>query len=222
MTIGRRPPTQPNRSPYGSGGGPPAWLVFVLGVALVLGGYYLFSGFRNFVQRETRELRATEQQQAIVVSATAVRLGTQTQAAVDMPPITVTTVPECQPFVVIVESALVRQEASTSSPQITAFQEGDSICVLEAVADGEWYKIDIDQATRRIETGYMFYNIIEAVNPTPTPSSTFTPLPTTTPAPTLTPTTTPSPEPSPTRDPDASNTPTPTPTPTPSTAAQSA
>ena len=50
----------------------------------------------------------------------------------------------------------------------------------------EWYSIDLNPSTRRIELAYMHESIIEAVNPTPTPSITPTPSNTVSPPPTVT------------------------------------
>ena len=122
-----------------------------------------------------------------------------------------TPVPSCLDFVVIVPSALVRELPSTASAILDSLPEGETVCVLGRDSDPDWYVIDRNPSTtRRIEIGYMFHNIIEAVNPTLTPTSTFTLGPTVTPLPTITPTLSPTPTPTFTPDPNATRTPAPT------------
>ena len=132
---------------------------------------------------------------------------------------TFTPIPECQDFTVIVDAAIVRQGPTTGSQPLASLSRGEMVCVIER--RGDWYLIDNNPATRRIDEAYMFFNIIEAMNPTPTPTNTYTPAPTVTEEPTLTPSVTPSPAPTATPDPDATDTPTPTPTTTPTVPVQS-
>jgi hypothetical protein len=117
-------------------------------------------------------------------------------------------------------AGIVREGTSTESAVITQFREGTIICVLQRESGTEWYSIDLNPSTRRLDLAYMHESIIEAVNPTLTPSITPTPSNTVSPAPTVTLTPTPIPSatatlfPSPTRDPRLTNTPLPTLTPT--------
>ena len=37
-------------SGYGSGGGLPPWLVFIVAIALVFGTYYVWTGLRDFIR----------------------------------------------------------------------------------------------------------------------------------------------------------------------------
>jgi hypothetical protein len=130
-------------------------------------------------------------------------------------------VPTCADFRVIVPAAIVRDGPSTSAAIKGQFRQGDIVCVLGEEAGGEWYSIDFNPSTRRIEPGYMSNVLIEPVNPTPTPSLTLTPSHTVSPAPTVTdvptrpPTRTPTPYPTDTLNPSWTKTPTITRTPTP-------
>jgi hypothetical protein len=213
--------SRPRRPPQGSRSGPPTWFVFLIGVALVFGVYYLWLGVQNYFQSGGLGIEESTQQAVIVASATAERIFEATAAATPRP--TVTPIPECQDFVVTAPSAIVRETPTMRGAIVTSYSEGTVVCVLGRPEEGsEWYTIDTNEQSRRIELAYMHESIILAVNPTPTPSR--TPTPSITPSPTLPPTITitPSPPPTATRVPGITNTPTPTASPTPTQSVQSA
>ncbi len=240
MSLNRRPITQSR--PPSPRGGPPAWLVFLLGVALVFGVYYLVQGVQDFVASgglgvvEATNRAATETATVTVRQPTPPRIAggdamAQSEPSSndllgqgDVSPVpTFTPVPDCMTFVVSVDRASVRALPSTDAPRIDIFDLGREVCVLGRAPDAaEWYLLDLDPNTRRVNEAYMFQDVIEALNPTPTPTMTFTPAPTVTPMPTATPTITPTPRPTNTADPNITPSPTPTPTPTPTLPLQSA
>ena len=74
-------------------------------------------------------------------------------------------------------------------------RRGETVCVIAKEANTEWYVLDDNPLTRRLEPVYMHEDIIRALNPTPTPTRTFTPSPTTSPSPTFTKSPTPTPLP---------------------------
>jgi len=216
MTLG----TRPKRPAYPKKEGPPAWLVFVVGVALVFGGFYLWQGIQNFLRTGGRGVVEATQRAVQVSTATAER---STEVAINRTPLpSATAIPDCQDFIVSVPNAIVRQAPTTNSEIVTAFNQGTHVCVLGRDSASGWYIVDSDPTTRRRETAYMHESVLEAVNPTPTPSDTPSPLPTVTALPTSTATETPLPAPTATPNPDASATPTPSPTPTATDAFQSA
>lgn len=199
--------------------GTPAWLVFVVAVAVVFGAYYLWVGVQNYLRTGGLGVVEATRQAELVVTATAARV----RAVPTRTPVpTGTPIPPCQAFVVSVPSAIVRDQPTTRGAIVTSLTAGQTVCVLERSGSGEWYVIDQNPRTRRVELAYMHESVIRAVNPTPTPSRTPTPLPTVTPLPTLTPTLSPTPRPTDTPDPNATATPTPSATPTPTDAVQSA
>jgi hypothetical protein len=203
----------------GTSGGVPAWLVFVVAVAIVLAAYYLWVGVQNYLRTGGLGVVEATRQAELIVTATADRVqGVPTRTPVP----TFTPIPACQDFVVTVPSAIVREQPSANAAIVTSLAAGESVCVLGREGSTEWYTIDSNPRTRLLELVYMHETVIEAVNPTPTPSLTPTPLPTVTPQPSATPTLSPEPQPTRTLDPDATDTPTPTPTPTPTEALQSA
>lgn len=223
MSLGRRPTTQSRRPRYRNNN-PPPWLIFVLGLALVFGTYYLWLGVRNYLETGGFGVdSATARAQALTATNTIPPRGTPLEPLVILPEVTSTPPPECADFIVTVPSGIVRQSPSINSPILETLSEGSIVCVLRRETD-EWYMIDRNPVTRRVETGYMRRDIIQAANPTPTPTGTFTPLPTITALPTSTPTPIPSPEPTTTPDPRVTPTPTLTPslTPTPTFPVQSA
>jgi len=208
-----RPKSYSNRPQYRRGG-PPSWMIFLLGVAVVFGLFYLWSGFQNFMASGGLPIFEATEQAEVVSTATAVQIQTQQSVSTLPARATATPLPECIDFVVNVPSAVVREGPGALA--IDARSEGDIICVISrAPQNAEWYLIDENPATRRIEPAYMSETVIQALNPTPTPSMTYTPAPTVTPVPTSTPTLSPTPAPTDTPDPGATRTFTPTPSITP-------
>jgi hypothetical protein len=211
--------------------GIPAWLVFLIAVALVFGVYYVWTGIRDFLRTGGLGITEATQRAAIVTTATVERRVTQQAgAAVEATrrP-TSTPVPECMDFVVNVPVAVVRSAPSTRGDVVVQLRQGETVCVVgRASENSEWYLIDSNPRTRALEAVYMHQDIIEAMNPTPTPSRTMTPLPTVTPTFSLTPSESPVPTiaptmtPSPTNDPNLTDTPTPTITPSPTPLMRSA
>jgi hypothetical protein len=212
MRYNTRPPRR-NKS----GGGPPAWFVFLVGVALVFGLYYLVQGVQNFFRTGGQGVVEATERAVVVASATAAR-GTRLDEVETRTPFpSRTPVPECQTFVVSVPNAIVRDAPSSSGGLLGSMVEGEEVCVLGREPETDWYVIDRTPGTRRLDIAYMHETVIRAVNPTPTPSRTPTALATVTPLPTGTPTRTPSPQPTvptATLNPVQSATPTETPTPT--------
>ncbi|MEO8607400.1 MAG: hypothetical protein ABI690_05940 [Chloroflexota bacterium] len=211
MSLGRRPPRTSRRGRDG----PPAWLIFLVGIALVFGGYYLWLGAQNFLRTGGKGVvEATER--AVIVSTATAQSFIPTREPTS--PFTPTPVPECQRFIVNVPNARVRQSPSENSATVDSLFQNQEVCVLGRAAPGsEWYVIDQNSSTRRLELAYMHESVLQAVNPTPTPSRTPSPLPTITATPSLTLTpVTPSSTPRPTNTPNPATPDTPTPTLTPS------
>lgn len=184
--------------------GPPSWFVALVAAALVFGGFRLLMGVQDFF-RAGGAMRPTVTAQA---RATEVSLrATNTQSAIFTAMPTNTPQPTCEDYRVRIGAGNVnvRRQPSTQAAILETISEGTVVCVLEQ--QGEWFLIDRDPRTRRIDEGYIFQTLLQPVNPTPTPTSTFRPAPTIT----LTPTNTPTPTPSAT--PTATLTPTPSRTP---------
>lgn len=223
MSIRRTPP--PRRPPRPNDG-LPAWMVFLVGAAIVFGGFYVWQGAQNFIRTGGLGVEEATQRALIIASATQQEVLATPRATRDpntpvggLPP-TATPVPDCQEFRVIVPNAIVREQPSSNAAIVDGLTEGTGVCVLGRDANSEWYTVDGNPDTRRRELAYMHETVIEAVFPTATPTETFTPTvtPTITPTVTITPTETleptdtPDPNLSPTRRP--TRTPSPTPPPT--------
>lgn len=207
-------------SSYRRQSGPPAWLIFLVAVALVFGGYYLWLGVQNFLRTGGQGVIEATEQANIFATATAIVLPATFAPAPRLSP---TPTPSCTDFAVIVPNARVREEPRETAPIIASFFENEIVCVLGKPApESEWYTVDYKPETRRLDIAYMHESVIEAVNPTPTPTNTSTPLPTVTPTESPTRTDTPIPVPTETRDPRNTSTPLPTLTPTPTVPRQSA
>ena len=197
----------------GRSSGPPTWFVFLVAIALVFAAYYIWLGLRDFVQTGGLGISEATEQAIVVATATAERI-VQIQTELPTARPSLTPIPECQDFVVIVPNAIVRARPSTSSAIVTSFFENDVVCVIGREGDTEWYIIDSNPETMRINIAFMHESVIRALNPTLTPTNTSTPAPTVTPLSTNTKTPTILPTPSATRDPSITNTPSLTPTPT--------
>ena len=158
----------------------PPWLIFLITVAFVMGSYYLWVGVKTYLRTGGLGVEeATEQ--AVVVATT--RAAQQANRAIPTATLfpSFTPIPPCQNWVVSVPSAVIRRAPSVESPIIDTFDGGADVCVIERVANTEWYLIDAAPETRRIEEGYMRGDIIRPLNPTPTQTLTVTPPPTVTP-----------------------------------------
>jgi len=170
---------------YGGRSGPPSWFVILLGIAIVFGLYYLWFGLRNFMTTGVTVVESTHQ--AIQRhTATAVRIQEIAFNAPSPLP-TFTPIPPCQDFAGNVREAIVRQAPDIRSRIVSARKQGATVCVIAALPNTDWYLIDDNPLTRRIDKVYMHRDIINALNPTATPTRTFTPLPTDTPTVTFTP-----------------------------------
>ncbi len=170
---------------YGRRAGPPSWFVILLGIAIVFGLYYLWIGLRSFMSSGLTVVESTRQ--AIErTTATAVRI-VELQYLAPTPLPTYTPVPPCQEFVVIVRSAIVRASPSTDSRIVEAIKEGETVCVIAKQPNSEWYVLDKNTLTRRLEPVYMHEDIIRALYPTDTPTPTPTATPSATPTASFTP-----------------------------------
>jgi hypothetical protein len=185
--------------PSRRGGGPPSWLVFLAGVALVFGIFYVFQGLQTFLQTGGLGVVEATRRAEIVSTATVERVTRMGITDATARP-TATPPPTCVDFRVSVPNAIVRGSASPSGELVRSFNQGTVICVLGK--EGEWYIVDSNPDTRRHDIAYMHETVIEAVNPT------LTPLPSVTPTPTLPPSVTPTPSdtPAPTLTPSATAT----------------
>ncbi len=184
----------------GGGRGPSPLLIFMIAVALVFGGFYLLQGAQTFIRTGGLGVQEATQRAMIISTATqdrVTRMATQPRTPVP----TFTPIPECQDFRVSVPNAVVRNAPHSGGAIVTGLPQGSLVCVIAREPGSEWYLIDRNPQTRRIDAAYMHETVIEAVNPTLTPSRTPTPLPTITEIPTETPTITPTPPPTDTPDP---------------------
>lgn len=182
---------------YGQRSGPPSWFIILLGIAIVFGVYYLWLGLRNFMSTGVSVSESTRQ--AIDQNtATAIRIEAIEFNAPTLLP-SITPVPPCQEFEVRVPIGTVRAGPSTSSRIVTGLRDGETVCVITMLPDSEWYLVDENERTRRIEKVYMHRDILRALNPTATPTITLTPTNTLTPTASATPTDTPLPTVSPTQ-----------------------
>ena len=212
MALGKRPGTSPTRPNFGRSG-PPSWLIFLLGIAFVMGLFYLWQGVSDFMQTEGRGIIELRTLQSEISTSTAVRITLEAQGVLITPLPTGTAIPECTDFIITVDRANIRAEPNVNSSWIETAVQGETVCVLGQ--ENDWYLIDLNPNTRRIDSGYVRNDLVEALNPTPTPSNTLSPAPTVTNLPANTPTISPTPRPTNTIDPDATDTRTPTPSATP-------
>lgn len=162
------------------GGGPPAWFTFLLGVAFVFGGTYLWSNLQTFMRSGIVSVsEATVISQGLATSTAERQVAAIAELPTRRP--SATPKPACQEFEVSAGSGIVRQAASTSSRLLESLREGTVVCVLESLIgddDFTWYFIDRDAVTNFIEPGYMRRDVVQPLYPTPTASNTAAPPPT--------------------------------------------
>lgn len=170
-------------------GGAPAWFVFLIGLAVVFGAFRIWTGVQGFFADGGGSFPTTTPNSE--VRATAAANETNQPVATRFP--TNTPQPTCQTFVVRAGAGTinVRRQATTLGVVEQTITEGTAVCVL--ALEGDWYRVDMDVNTRRIEEGFIFAELLDAQNPTPTPSDTALPAPTITLTPTVTPSYTPTP-----------------------------
>jgi hypothetical protein len=206
--------------------GPSPLLIVIIGAFLVFGGYYVWTGFINFL----------ENQGDITAPATQRAMTTATAQAAPLPalptlynPPTFTALPPCIWFEVDVNRAVYRECPSTDDEECPVREVvtfGTELCIYSRVPNNhEWYVVDLNPDGAYRDTVYIHESVVEAVNPTPTITVTFTPLPTITPTPSHTPpsvtatptqpSATPTPRPSVTPQPTITPSQTPTPSPLP-------
>lgn len=150
----------------------PAPIAFLVAVAFVFGGYYLLQGFQTFLRTGGLGVDEATQQAQLIGTATAARVTrAPLQSAMTLRP-TATPPPECQDFRVSVPAGIVREGPASNAPVLTQLTQGTLVCVLGRETNSEWYTLDLNTSTRRIDLAYMHETVIEAVNPTPTPTRT--------------------------------------------------
>jgi hypothetical protein len=166
-----------------SSASPPTWLVLLIAVALVFGGFYLIQGAQIFLR--TGGLGAEEATARARITASAVTQVGFTPIVTLPSAVRITATPAiaCVPFVVVVPNAIVREQASANGAIIRGISSGEEVCVIGRAGDPDWYLIDLNPETRRIDEAFMSDEVIEPLNPSPTPSDTVTALPTVTRAP---------------------------------------
>lgn len=170
---------------YGQRAGPPSWFVILFGIAVVFGIYYMWLGIRDFMSSGMTAVESTRQAIEGGTATAAGVLELETYAPSPLP--TQTPVPPCQDFAVDVASAIVRSAPTTRSGIVETRAQGETVCVIAKHPESEWFVVDKNPLTRRLEPVYMHQNIIRPLNPTATPSKTLTPAPTITLQPSFTP-----------------------------------
>ena len=176
-------------------GGPPGWLILLVAIALVFGGFYLLQGTQTFFRTGGLGVEESTQRARNVSTATAERVTRMATQPSERRP-SATPQPECQDFRVIGQpNGVVREQPSASAAVITGLSPGTIVCVLGRAGIPDWYLVDLNPETRRLDEAYMNEVVIEAVYPTPTSLPTVTQAPTRPPTETPPPSATPSPAP---------------------------
>ncbi|PJF44578.1 MAG: hypothetical protein CUN55_03345 [Phototrophicales bacterium] len=175
---------------YPNSSSPSPLLIGLVGLALVFGGYLLWTGFLNWLDEGSANTRAE--------TATIAARSTSTfDAFVNQPTLvlypTSTPIPPCEYFVVRgPQAAFVRECPDTSCKDITFIEPNETVCVIGRAQSEEfpnaddWYEVLLDPDAFLPEVSYMNEITLRALNPTPTMTPTFEPLPTITPVPSRT------------------------------------
>ncbi len=155
----------------------PAWLVVLIGAALVIGAYLVWGGLMQFFSASGNITAPITAQAASAASQT------QDQAIVLATPIpipTATPVRPCLDFRVNVVKAVARDCAKLTCATLEVlYPQGALICVygVDPTAT-DWYIVNLRPTSSYPDIAYMNSNVLYAVNPTPYPTRTFTALPT--------------------------------------------
>lgn len=173
---------------YRPSGGLPGWLVFLIAVAIGLGGYYVWIGLQDYLRAGGLGIVEATERAQIIASVTQARVVTITAGApiVTLFP-TPTDVPPCQDFEVAAPVAIIRDRPTTNAAIVEQIPQGTVVCVIGRAnndPESEWFVLDYNPRTRRLDEAFMREDVILPLNPTPTPSNTVTRPPTVTPVPT--------------------------------------
>jgi len=143
----------------------------LIGIAIVFGGFRIWQEMQAFFRSGGLPASVVTQQARTTSSpAPADIVSTRFPTATLLPP--------CEMYLVNADSVNVRSQPSTLAQVIEIISNETEVCVLSR--DGEWYLVDRDTRTRRLEEGYIFVPLLRSLNPTSTP------LPTSLPAATIT------------------------------------
>lgn len=177
----------------GSGKGTPIWLVVLIGMLLIFGGYFLWSGVLRFLNA-SGDITAQITAQAAEGSQPA-----DGDIPTEPPYIrpTATPIRICLDFRVNVVKARMREcPKDTCSTLESMPSQGNIMCVYgPAPGATDWYEVNLRPTSAYPQIVYMHSSVLDAVNPTKRPTRTATALPTVTPIPTVRPTRTPTPPP---------------------------
>ena len=169
--------------PRSSESGTPVWLIVAIGVILVIGVYFVWSGLSRF-------FTANGNINAQVTAQAANATQTEAQMAIDLatpiPIPTKTPMRPCQDFRVYPPVAIVHDCAKLSCATRQAMlTQGTLVCVWGTAPEStSWYQINMRPTGMFPDIAYMSRDVLYALNPTPYPTRTFTPLPSVTPMPT--------------------------------------
>lgn len=164
--------------------------ISLIAMTLVFGGFFLWQGFVEWVDRENADRYARATQTAIIeITSTAAPTDIFYPSPTPVPD----PVPECQIFFINAEAAYIRECPSRSCEEKDRFEYETEVCVYGKtpdtdLANEEWYIVDLNAGGVFADIGYMHESVLKPRFPTPRPSQTFTPRPTIT----LTPSPTPS------------------------------
>lgn len=140
---------------------------------LVFATFFLLQGLRNASTGvDPQRSAATQQAQwefTEIAEQNRALYSTQTARP------TATAIPPCQEFTIRTAMANIRAEPDIDAERLDRLPEGSAICVIQAASStAEWYLIDRNPNTRRVEIGYMHQSVLRATNPTPRPTATAT------------------------------------------------
>ena len=148
--------------------GPPPLLIVVIGALVVFGGYYVWTGFLQFLE-EGGNITAPATRQAL--STATAQVGPMIRPTVFMPA-TFTPLPPCQMFRVTAERAVYRDCPSQDNQQcpiVEVVPYDTELCVYSRSPDNpEWYVIELNPGGAYRDIVFMHESVIKPVNPTPT------------------------------------------------------
>lgn len=172
---------------YPNNSSPSPLLIGLIGLALVFGGYLLWTGFLDWLDEGSANVRSEEA--TVAARSTSTSDAFRNQPTLVLYP-TSTPIPACEYFTVRgPQAAFVRECPDTSCSDIGYVEANETVCVIgRARSDefpnaDEWFEILLEPDAFLPEVSYMNEITLRAVNPTATVTPTFEPLPTITPLP---------------------------------------
>lgn len=164
---------------YRESRGTPIWLITIVGMMLVFGGYYTWRGLIAFFESGGNIAAPVIDETATVAyEKTATAVATIMAVPFDFLLPTKTSSRICQDYHVSVSVARVRECPDQACATLDRPVQNTEICVYKVVKDApDWFEIDLAPAASQPQLAYMHNSVLKAGKPARAVTRTFTPVP---------------------------------------------